>query len=61
MKKNLYIFGGYDGRLYLNSVEMFNFDLNKWFIVSFMKIPRAFYSLVSDSEKVIILGGKAST
>ncbi|KAL4474862.1 hypothetical protein ABPG74_001558 [Tetrahymena malaccensis] len=61
IKKNLYVFGGYDGRLYLNSVEMFNFDLNKWFIITFMKIPRAFYSLVCDQDKILIIGGKAST
>ncbi|EAR86579.2 kelch motif protein (macronuclear) [Tetrahymena thermophila SB210] len=61
IKKNLYVFGGYDGRLYLNSVEMYNFDLNKWFIITFMKIPRAFYSLVSDQDKILIIGGKAST
>ncbi|KAL4512339.1 hypothetical protein ABPG72_005341 [Tetrahymena utriculariae] len=61
LKKNLYVFGGYDGRLYLNSVEMYNFDLNKWFIITFMKIPRAFYSLVCDQDKILIIGGKAST
>lgn len=54
----IYIFGGYDGKERLNSIEVYNPELNKWTLLSAtLKFPLSNAAAVSEGKYIYILGG----
>lgn len=58
-KEKIYVFGGYDGHKYLESVELFDPSKNQWSILPPMKIGRCSFGLSvnSTNDGFIIAGG----
>ena len=46
----VYAIGGYDGSNYLNTVERYDSDENKWVMCKPMKYPRCTLSAVSSDD-----------
>lgn len=42
----LYVIGGFDGILFLNIVEKYDFKINRWSLVVFMGIRRKYFGVV---------------
>ncbi len=51
----IYVFGGFDGNAFLNSIERFE-EGKGWQIVGVLEKERAFFSLVMQNHSVIIFG-----
>jgi kelch-like protein 18 len=53
----LYAAGGYDGNIFLKSVEFYDPVYNKWSYVAPMNIKRSRVALVSNCGKLYAIGG----
>ena len=53
----LYAAGGYDGNVFLKSVECFDPVANKWKLVSPMNVKRSRVALVANCGKLYAIGG----
>ncbi len=52
------MFGGYDGKDRLNTIEVYNPELNKWTVLSTkLDFPLSNAAAVSDNDNIYILGG----
>jgi N-acetylneuraminic acid mutarotase len=52
------VFGGYDGKDRLNTIEVYNPELNKWTVLSTkLDFPLSNAAAVSDNDNIYILGG----
>ena len=59
-KGKLYVFGGFDGNTYLNSVEMYSPDVNKFVMMAPMKIPRCNFGCCRIKNLVYVTGSYTS-
>jgi DNA-binding CsgD family transcriptional regulator len=53
----LYLFGGWNGKDYLNSVYAFDPEGGSWSVKTSMKIPRAFAGAAVANGKIYVMGG----
>ena len=55
----IYAIGGHDGSNYLKEVELYDFTLEKWIIVSSMNEPRCAHTalVTGDLQNIIVSGG----
>jgi N-acetylneuraminic acid mutarotase len=53
----LYVFGGWDGQKYLNTVYMYDPSRDSWTIRSPMPTSRAYAGAVVSESKIFIIGG----
>ena len=58
-KNGIFVVGGYDGVNFLSSVEFYEEETDKWYIVSFLNIPRCLHSSVVsfDGNGILVFGG----
>ena len=57
-KGKIYVFGGYDGKDRLSSIEVYSPEVNKWTVLSTkLDFPLSNAAAVSDNENIYILGG----
>jgi hypothetical protein len=54
---NIYLFGGWDGRDYVNSVFRYDPTLDIWEILTPMPTARGFAGAAVSSEKIFVIGG----
>lgn len=54
---NLYLFGGWDGSQYLNSVYQYDPEIDQWIEKTPMAIPRAFAGVAESGGKIYVVGG----
>lgn len=57
----LYVAGGYDGNVFLKSVECFDPALNRWSYVAPMNVKRSRVALVANCGKLYAIGGYDGT
>ena len=54
----IYVFGGYDGRDRLSTIEIYNPDSNKWTVLSVkLFFPLSNAAAVAEGKYIYILGG----
>ena len=52
------MFGGYDGKDRLNSIEIYNPDTNKWtLLTATLKFPLSNAAAVAEGKEIYIFGG----
>ena len=55
--KYVFVFGGYNGREEINSVEKYSIETDTWSIVSPMKLKRAQFPVVPFGKYLYAIGG----
>ena len=57
-RRNLYVFGGYDGVDVLNSVEVYNLESKRWQLLpSGMAVARMKFALSLCGDEAFVIGG----
>ncbi|XP_055081036.1 kelch-like protein 20 [Periophthalmus magnuspinnatus] len=58
LEGKLYVCGGHDGQSSLDSVEIFNPDLNQWTSICSMRVARCKLGMVAFNGRIFAVGGK---